>query len=584
VWMAPAFLDPYRSMARQTPRLERILAVGRAFLAVSALAAIYFDPTEPARFATLTYALLAAYAVYSLIVLLSVQQLLGLGAPAVRVLHGIDILWAAAITFFSQGPVSPFFLFFLFVLLAAAYRWGFRETFATALLIITIFLLETVVAVVGPWNRTWFANVTFEPTPIITRITYLLLTGGLLAYLAEEDKQLRAEVAASADAVRQPRVELGFSGSIVAIARLLARTFCASGVDVVIHDHERGRTMLWSMGRHHKGRVEDGTPRAIQLTERDRATWMFETPARAWCSTGPVGPEGWPGVALDPPGPGLRTLRIRLPPGLGAFTSIALVDFGLAGEWQGRLFLYDASPMPRGLHVLESLADQITPVLSNVFLLRRLRLRAGAAERAKVAREQHDGSIQALIGIEMKTAALLRVADREAPAIVPQLTHVQELLRQEITGLRELMQQLQPVDLDASHHLPDVLTSLVEKFRRDSGIAARFVSDASTSRLSLRTTHEIVRIVQEALVNVRKHSRARNVLVRFAERDSGFTLTVEDDGCGFDFEGCLTGPELVARRLGPAMIQQRTKMIGATLAIESMPGTGARLEIRFDAS
>ena len=101
---------------------------------------------------------------------------------------------------------------------------------------------------------------------------------------------------------------------------------------------------------------------------------------------------------------------------------------------------------------------------------------------------------------------------------------------------------------------------------------------------ALRTTHELVRIVQEALANVRKHSRARNVLVRLAERERGFTLTVEDDGCGFEFEGRLTGAELSARRLGPAIIQQRVRMIGAVLAIESTPGAGARLEITFDGS
>jgi two-component system nitrate/nitrite sensor histidine kinase NarX len=132
--------------------------------------------------------------------------------------------------------------------------------------------------------------------------------------------------------------------------------------------------------------------------------------------------------------------------------------------------------------------------------------------------------------------------------------------------------------------MPDVLSALVEKFRRDSGIAARFVAHGSTSRLPLRTTHEIVRIVQEALVNVRRHSRARNVLVRFGETDTGFSLTIEDDGCGFDFEGCLTGPELTARRLGPAVIHQRARLIGATLTVESTPGTGARLEITHDGS
>jgi signal transduction histidine kinase len=585
MWRSPAFLAEYRSMARQMPRLERILAVGRAFFAVSALAAIYVDPTEPARFATLTYGLLSGYAVYSLLVLGSVQHLVRIGRRAVLTIHGIDILWAAAITFFSRGPVSPFFLFFLFVLLAAAYRWGFRETFATALLIIAVFLLQTGVAMVGPWNRTWFADWTFEPTPIFTRIAYLLLTGGLLAYLAEQDQQLRAEVAVSADAVSQPRVELGFSGSIVAIARLLTRVFRATGTDVVIHDHERGRTTLWSVGRHVGDPIE-GLPRPTPLSQRDRATWLFDTPARAWCSVGEAGPRGLPAAALDPTGVGLASLRVEIPGELvqaRSFTSLAVVDFGLAGEWSGRLLLFDASPMPRGLHFLELVADQITPVLSNVFLLRRLRLRAGAAERARVARELHDGSIQALIGIEMEAAALARIADREAPALGPTLARVQELLRHEIVGLRELMQQLQPVDLDAPHHLPDILSALIEKFRRDSGIAARFVCRGTTSRLPLPTTHEIVRIVQEALVNVRRHSRARNVLVELSETAAGFSLTIDDDGSGFAFEGRLTGPELAARRLGPAMILQRARLIGATLTVASTPGQGARLEIAHHA-
>lgn len=79
--------------------------------------------------------------------------------------------WASALSFFSEGPVSPFLLFFLFVLLAAAYRWGFRETLATAAATVLIFLLETTVVAVGPWSRTWFAR-----TPIILRITYLLRT------------------------------------------------------------------------------------------------------------------------------------------------------------------------------------------------------------------------------------------------------------------------------------------------------------------------------------------------------------------------------------------------------------------------
>ena len=124
----------HRPTDRQTTRTEGVLAVGRAFLTVTGLAAIYLDPAEPARLREVTYAVLLAYAIYSLIVLAWVN---GVGRVTRRhglTLHGLDILWTSALTFVSEGPVSPFFLFFVFVVLAAAYRWRFRETAGTAVL------------------------------------------------------------------------------------------------------------------------------------------------------------------------------------------------------------------------------------------------------------------------------------------------------------------------------------------------------------------------------------------------------------------------------------------------------------------
>lgn len=105
------FLHAYRDLGRQTPRVERVLAVGRAFLAATGLAAIYLDPTEPARFATLTYALLAAYALYSVAILVVDRRGFDVAVRFARILHAVDILWASALTFFSEGPLSPFFSF-----------------------------------------------------------------------------------------------------------------------------------------------------------------------------------------------------------------------------------------------------------------------------------------------------------------------------------------------------------------------------------------------------------------------------------------------------------------------------------------
>jgi hypothetical protein len=117
--LAPRFLPGYRSEGWPAARLERVLAIGRAFLLMSGLVAVYLDPTEPARLAELTYAVLLGYALYSVVVLVAVHRATHFARRHSEILHGIDILWTAALTFISNGIGSPFFLFFLFVVLAA---------------------------------------------------------------------------------------------------------------------------------------------------------------------------------------------------------------------------------------------------------------------------------------------------------------------------------------------------------------------------------------------------------------------------------------------------------------------------------
>jgi hypothetical protein len=97
-------------------------------------------------------------------------------------LHLLDVLWASVLTFVSQGPVSPFFLFFLFAVLAGAYRWGFRETVATAGLTVVVFLIETAIATAGPWHHTWFASIQFELNATIPA-SRVPAADGMLAWL-----------------------------------------------------------------------------------------------------------------------------------------------------------------------------------------------------------------------------------------------------------------------------------------------------------------------------------------------------------------------------------------------------------------
>src|ERR1700704_5455934 len=237
------FLRNYRPEGRPAARLERVLAIGRAFLTVSGLVAIYVDPTQPARLAELTYAVLFGYALYSLIVLAFVHRATRLAPRDGEILHGIDILWTALLTFVSSGPVSPFFLFFLFVVLAAAYRWGLRGTILTTAVSIGLLFIETAIA--GAWDPQWFPWTDLRTNRTILRVAYFLFTGFLVGYLAEQEKESRGESAAVADAARRPRVDLGLGGSVIAVARDLLNIFGASAIDFVIQDYETRRTMLW---------------------------------------------------------------------------------------------------------------------------------------------------------------------------------------------------------------------------------------------------------------------------------------------------------------------------------------------------
>ncbi len=577
------FLAAYRAERRPAARLEYALAVARAFLAVSGFVAIYLDPTEPQRLATIVYAVLSIYGAFSVSVLLALRT-----APAVRpvhgwVIHALDMLFTAALTFASNGPLSPFFLFFLFVVLSAAYRWGFTATLATAVLTVTLFLLQVAIAIAGPWRNILLSGGNFELNRIILRVAYLLMTGALLGYLAEQEKRFRAEMAAIADAMHQPRFDLGLGGSVVALLRLLLRVFEAETADMVIQERD-GRTSLWQVSAAAPAALPP-TGDAIELDPEEQGMWLFPAAPAAWHATAPAAGEQVRVRTLQRDAWALGNDTVRLPAGFprAAIRSLMVSSVGVEDQWRGRLYLSGGvgRGLERRLHFLDAVMAQVTPALTSVVLLRRLASQASAAERARVSRELHDGTIQALIGLELKVAALRRSAGPVDRPLAVELENVQQVLRAEVLAVRELMQALRPVELDAVHQLPDVLASVVERFRRDSGVSARFVSNATAIHLTPAAAIEVVRIVQEALANVRKHSHAVNVLVRFTQAGDGYTLVVEDDGHGFEFEGLLTHEELDRARIGPAVIKERARLIGGHVTIESTPQVGARLQVTF---
>jgi signal transduction histidine kinase len=256
------------------------------------------------------------------------------------------------------------------------------------------------------------------------------------------------------------------------------------------------------------------------------------------------------------------------------------------GEWRGRVFVFEPSWKGDTQEELRSLLDllrQVGPAVYNVYLMHRLRRRAGAAERARFARELHDGAVQSLIAVEMQVDVLKRQAESTPQVVSGELGRIQGLLREEVLKLRELMQQMKSIDVDSRRFL-SVVNDTVERFERETGISARFVTDIDKLEMPDRVCRELLRIVQEGLVNVRKHSRARHALVRLGSNPTQWTLTMEDDGKGFSFSGRLSQDELDQMGKGPTIIKERVRLIAGALTVESSPGTGTRLEVKVPRS
>lgn len=547
-------------------------------VALTSLVAVHLDPTEPAKYRDAAYLVLVGYTAWSAIVSGALRWR---PAPVqfVRVIHVGDIVFPSLLCLYTDGADSPFFTLFLFALLAAAFRWGLWETAATSLASVAVLGLESILLVKGPlpWRDLEYG--VLEVNKFIIRCVYLVLAGLMIGYLAESEKELRAENALITRMLSRVRVDYGLSACLSTVINGIADVFRAERALLVARDINSGRVFLWET--HRDSTDMRAFVREITSTEGDRYLAADAAPAM-YLGRSATGVGSPPYTALDQDGDRLREAppaSLELPE--KSARAMLSLTFNFGQDWTGRMIVLNpqlGSDVVAELRFAQTVVRQVAPALYSVYLLRRLRTRAGAIERARVARELHDGAIQSLIAVEMQVDVLRRQSAGESARLSAELARVQHLLQQEVINLRELMQQMRPVDMGPQQFL-DYIADYVDRFRRDTGIHVRFVTDLQEVTLSPRVCRELARVVQEGLINVRKHSGARTALVRFASEDGHWVLMIDDDGRGFDFSGRRNMSELDNIRRGPATIKERVRSIGGELIIQSNPGEGSRLEI-----
>jgi PAS domain S-box-containing protein len=207
-------------------------------------------------------------------------------------------------------------------------------------------------------------------------------------------------------------------------------------------------------------------------------------------------------------------------------------------------------------------------------LLQRL-ITAQEDERRHVSRELHDNIGQYLSALLLELESCARLPQLPAQAL-DKLSYLKETTRQLELDVHGVALELRPTTLD-DLGLEAALSSLTREWarRHDQRIKAVFNSTGfknQPERLSSDVEVAIYRVVQEALTNVSRHSRAEIVSVILARDDAHVQVIVEDDGVGFDVD-TLMSTAAGGRRLGLKGMQERTQLLGGEFKIESGAGT-----------
>jgi signal transduction histidine kinase len=225
-----------------------------------------------------------------------------------------------------------------------------------------------------------------------------------------------------------------------------------------------------------------------------------------------------------------------------------------------------AATLDRESHKRQRLLDELTATQAERAAAER---QAGTlAERQRLAREVHDTLTQGFASIAM----LLDAACDDLPPGSPAARRVEQAMRTARDNLaesRRLVHALRPAPLDRTH-LADAARELTVRLAEETGIEAYTVVTGRPAALSPSAEGELLRVVQEALTNARRHAHAASVSVTLSYLDDVLAIDIQDDGKGFT-------PAARHAGIGLATMRERIVALGGTLAVESALGEGATI-------
>lgn len=325
-----------------------------------------------------------------------------------------------------------------------------------------------------------------------------------------------------------------------------------------------------------EGRIQSFVTSGISAEERAR----IGPPPEGRGLLGVVLREGQrlriPDISKDPRAVGFPSHHPRM-------HSLLAVPILCKGPFRGNLYVAQKEGAlgfsQEDEETLVRFATKAAIAIDNAHLHQRLRALAVAEERLRIAHEMHDGMAQVLAYVNTKAQAVQEFlrqgrtaeADRHLEQLAAAAREVYEDVREGILGLR--------VSSDVHSTFTDALREYLRQWETQSGLAGELLTQDPV-RLDPGVEIQLLRIVQEALTNIRKHAQAHRARVRVERTETRLFLAIEDDGVGFNADAQRRRD---LPRFGLATMKERAESIGGVFRLETAPGRGTRIEVELPA-
>ncbi|MCH7800203.1 MAG: GAF domain-containing sensor histidine kinase [Chloroflexi bacterium] len=227
---------------------------------------------------------------------------------------------------------------------------------------------------------------------------------------------------------------------------------------------------------------------------------------------------------------------------------------------------------PDELQLLHAVGDLLSIAIERARLFEQRKQMGALEERNRLAREIHDTLAQGLtaIALQLESAEALMDAGDDLQGVRQRIGQALELARDNLNEARRSVLDLRATPLQG-RTLVEAVEELARKTAAEAGLEVNVKVTGTGGLLSPRIEVGLYRIAQEALNNVVRHAEARRVAVEIETTTDLISLTIEDDGRGFDIEDIADG------RYGLVGLNERIKLLGGELALESAAGVGTRI-------